>query len=133
MITKEARPPSLLTVLVVEDNEDGADSLSLFLRLCGYDVQVAYDGPTALQEANLSPPEVVLLDIGLPGMDGWQVARRLREQLQSRPFLVALTAHGTADDFRRSEEAGLDLHLVKPVDPHMLRNVLEGFERQLGE
>src|SRR5262249_39212912 len=95
------------------------------------DVRVALDGPTALQEASESPPDVVLLDIGLPGMDGYEVARRLREQTQVKmPIFVAVTAYGTDDDFRRSAEEGLDLHLVKPVDSKVLRTVLEGVERQ---
>jgi len=131
MTTKEARPPSHLNILVVEDSKDGAESLSRLLRLSGYDVRVALDGSTALREASESPPDVVLLDIGLPGMDGWEVARRLREQLQpKRPVFVALTAYGGQDDFRRSAEEGLDLHLVKPVDMKVLRTFLEGVERQ---
>jgi PAS domain S-box-containing protein len=105
-------------VLVVDDNRDAAESLAKFLALSGHDVRTAHDGKAALEAARAFRPEVVLLDIGLPGMDGYQVARRLREQEGERhAFLAALTGYGQEDDRRRSREAGFDAHLVKPTDP----------------
>jgi signal transduction histidine kinase/CheY-like chemotaxis protein len=112
-------------VLVVDDNRDSADSLALLLRLAGHAVQVAYDGRAALEAARAAPPEAVLLDIGLPGMDGYAVARRLREELGAqRVLLVAISGYGQEDDRVRSREAGFDHHLVKPVDPDAVRALL---------
>jgi signal transduction histidine kinase/DNA-binding response OmpR family regulator len=123
-----ARPPVDATpkrVLVVDDNEDGARLLSRMLRSCGHHLSLAHDGPTALEVALADPPDVVLLDIGLPGMDGYEVARRLRERDGPTPILlVALTGYGQEDDLRRSQEAGFDHHLVKPVDPLTLSELL---------
>ena len=108
-------------VLVVDDNADGADSLALHLRLSGHEVQVAYSGPAALKVAEPFRPDVVLLDIGLPGMDGYEVARRLRQQPGlADVVLVAVTGYGTDEDRSRSQEAGFDAHLVKPVDADAL-------------
>jgi CheY-like chemotaxis protein len=108
-------------VLIVDDNQDGAESLALLLRLAGHEVQVCHDGPTALVLAETFQPKVVLLDIGLPGMDGYEVARRLRARPGVGPqLLVALTGYGQDDDLRRSREAGFDHHLVKPADPDKL-------------
>jgi CheY-like chemotaxis protein len=102
-----------LRVLVVEDHEDSADILALLLRLHGHNVEVAADGPSAFRAVQASPPDVVLLDIGLPKTDGWVVARQIREQAAlKRPFLVAISGYGMDADRRRSEEAGIDLHLV---------------------
>jgi two-component system CheB/CheR fusion protein len=121
-----------LRVLVVEDHEDSADILALLLRLNGYDVEVAFDGPTTLQAVRVRLPDVVLLDIGLPKMDGWLLAKQIREQTAlKRPFLVAISGYGTEADRRRSEEAGIDLHLVKPVDPLELLKLLRRFQRIL--
>jgi two-component system CheB/CheR fusion protein len=111
-------------VVVVDDNRDGAESLAMLLRLWGHDVLVAHDGPTALVKVKEERPDVVLLDIGLPGMDGYQVARRLREHGSGRPVLVALTGFGHEDARRRSREAGFDHHLTKPVDPADLQRLL---------
>jgi CheY-like chemotaxis protein len=119
-----ARTPDqhrLCRVLVVDDNADAARSLSMLLEMKGHEVQTCYDGPTALRAVEVFGPEVVLLDIGLPGMDGFEVARRLREQTVPRqPLLVALSGYGQAEDQRRSREAGFDHHLVKPADPEVL-------------
>ncbi len=115
-------------VLVVDDNADAANSLArLLTRLYGQDVRVSNDGASALEAAEEFRPEVVLLDIGMPEMDGYEVARRLR----SRPgfeqtLLVALTGWGQQSDRRRSAEAGFDRHLVKPVDPELLEDLLAG-------
>jgi PAS domain S-box-containing protein len=108
-------------VLVVDDNQDAADSLAVLLRLAGQDVQVAYDGAAALSLARSFRPEVVFLDIGLPGMDGYEVARRLREHLDGqKTVLVAVTGYGQDEDRRRSRDAGFDFHMVKPAEPRTL-------------
>lgn len=117
--------PPPLTVLVVEDNDDTAQSTAELLALCGYDVRVARCGPDALAAAAAGTPDVVLLDIGLPGMSGWEVAERLRRQARGeQPVVIALTGYGTAADRHRSADAGVDLHLVKPVDPCALTDLL---------
>jgi PAS domain S-box-containing protein len=112
-------------ILVVDDNADAADTLAMVLSLRGYDVRVARDGPAALRAAGEFHPELVLLDIGLPGMDGYAVARALRaEPAEGRVRLVALTGYGREEDRRRSAEAGFDDHLVKPIAPETLLELL---------
>jgi CheY-like chemotaxis protein len=113
-------------VLVVDDNQDIAVSLSrLLTRVYGQDVRIAHDGPSALDLADEFQPEIVLLDIGLPGMDGCEVARRLRERPEfSQTVLIALTGWGQEDARKRSEQAGIDHHLVKPVDPDALAELI---------
>jgi CheY-like chemotaxis protein len=114
-------------VLVVDDCRDAADSLALLLKWWGFQTVVAYDGPSALAAALALPPVVVLLDLGLPGMDGYEVARRLRGRPgMGEALLVALTGYGQEEDVRRCHEAGCDLHLLKPCDPQELRRVLDG-------
>jgi CheY-like chemotaxis protein len=120
-----------LRVLIVEDHEDTAATLGVLLRLNGHNVEVAADGPCAVRAVQASPPDVVLLDIGLPKMDGWVVAKQLRELTLSawkRPLLVAISGYGTQSDRLRSQEVGIDLHLVKPVDPQELADFLRRFE-----
>jgi two-component system, OmpR family, response regulator len=118
-----------LHVLVVEDDPDTAESTALLLRLYGHQVQTAPDGPSALRAAQVAPPDVVLLDLGLPGMDGWKVAKRLGEQAgKKQPLLIAVTGYGREADQRRSLEAGIHLHLLKPVDPDFLRKLLLRFQ-----
>jgi PAS domain S-box-containing protein len=109
-------------VVVADDNRDAADSLAMLLRLAGQNVRLAYDGPSALAEARAFRPDVVFLDIGMPGMDGYEVAMRLREvpELEST-VVVAVTGWGQAEDRRRSLEAGFDGHMVKPAEPSALR------------
>jgi two-component system CheB/CheR fusion protein len=103
-------------ILVVDDSTDGRESMAELLRLAGYDVAEAADGPGAIQIAADFRPDVVLLDIGLPGMDGFEVARRLRELPETRAVtLIALTGFGQPDMLHRSKEVGFDHHLVKPV------------------
>jgi CheY-like chemotaxis protein len=102
---------------------DAAESLALVLRAAGHRVWTAHSGPAALQAAPEVRPEAVVLDIGLPGMDGYEVARRLRGEA-SGPLLVALTGYGQDEDRRRSREAGFHHHLVKPVDPEELERLL---------
>jgi two-component system CheB/CheR fusion protein len=112
-------------VLVVDDNVDSAESLALLLRLYGHDVRLAHDGLTALEEVRASAPDVVLLDIGLPKMDGYAVARHLREEPAfAHVKLIAMTGYGQDEDRRRAKEAGFDHHLVKPVDFDALRDLL---------
>jgi CheY-like chemotaxis protein len=119
-----------LYVLIVEDNPDSAASMALLLQTCGCKTAVAPDGPTALRLAGQDAPDVVLVDIGLPVMDGWQLAGHLRRQQTAKPpLLIATTGYGSEADFRRSEEAGIDLHLVKPVDAGELLSVLHRFQR----
>lgn len=116
-------------VLVVEDEQDTAETMSMLLRYHGYEVATAPDGPAALMLAGTLSPEIVLLDLGLPRMDGLEVARRLREQAHPvRPLLVAITGFGTEEDRVRSYEAGIDLHLTKPVSMEELLRFLEKFQ-----
>ncbi len=117
-------------VLVVDDNVDAAMTLAEAVRLDGHDVRVAHDGLSALRESAEFTPEVVLLDIGLPGMDGYEVVRRLRELPQTQgALIVALTGFGQDSDRRRAIAAGFDEHLVKPVD---LETVTAVLRRRLG-
>jgi two-component system CheB/CheR fusion protein len=111
-------------VLVVEDNRDSAASLSVLLELMGHEVRVAYTGPEAVELAAEWAAEITISDIGLPGFDGFEVARRLRGQLGREPLLVALTGYGRDEDRRMSQEAGFDHHLVKPADPAVLQQML---------
>jgi PAS domain S-box-containing protein len=112
-------------VLVVDDNVDAADTLALLLRLAGHEVRVAYDGPSALGLAAEFRPQVVLLDLGMPVMDGYEVARRLRRQPGlGGVVLVALTGWGQEEERRLSRAAGIDHHLVKPIEPEKLHEVL---------
>lgn len=115
-----------LRILVIEDNRDAADSLRELLQAYGHQVSVVYDGSAGLQAAEKERPDVILCDIGLPGMDGFQVARTLRGMSDfSDTRLVALTGYGQEGDVERSRDAGFDEHLVKPVDPSHLLNRLK--------
>ena len=118
----------VLRILVVDDNQDAANSLAKYLkRVAGHEVEVAYDGEEALGLALKSRPDVVLLDIGLPGMSGYEVAERLRGRPETGDAkLIALTGWGQEDDRRRSKSAGIDVHLVKPVDPDTVLDLIAG-------
>ena len=106
-----------LRVLLVDDNEDAAELLASALEIMGYTTRVAHDGPEALKAATEFDPDVALVDIGLPVMDGYELARRLHDDPGLRRVpLVAVTGYGQPSDRRRSEAAGFDAHLVKPVD-----------------
>jgi DNA-binding response OmpR family regulator len=107
-------------VLVVDDNDDAADLLALMLERRGYRTSVAYRGSSALKAASASTPEVVILDIGLPDMSGYEVARELRQSGGATLVLIALTGWGTRDDQQRAFDAGFDLHLTKPVNSEVL-------------
>jgi CheY-like chemotaxis protein len=112
-------------ILVVDDNVDAADSLAVLLRLTGNDVRTAHDGPAALEASRAYRPDVVLLDLGLPRMSGYEVCRHLREgHFANGPLVVALTGYGQDEDRRRTREAGFDRHLVKPVSLEELRELL---------
>jgi PAS domain S-box-containing protein len=112
-------------VLVVDDNRDAASSLAMLLEIAGCVVSVAFDGPQALDSFESFAPEVVLLDIGMPGMDGYEVAQSLREKKRGKEvLLVALTGWGQSKDKRRAVQAGFDEHLTKPVDPNVLATLL---------
>ncbi len=115
-----------LSVLLVDDNVDGAESLAMLLRFLGHEVNLAYDGPAGLAAAVTSRPDVIILDIGLPGMSGYEVARHLRTRPETRELLlIALTGYGREEDRRQSMTAGFDHHLVKPVDLAAIRQLLE--------
>src|SRR5581483_4384107 len=110
-------------MLIVDDNADAAESLALLLRLEGHGVEAVYSGSLALERATNSQHDVILLDIGLPGMDGYEVARRIRAS-GCTARIVALTGYGQSDDIERGRDAGFDSHLVKPVDLRTLRESL---------
>jgi PAS domain S-box-containing protein len=122
------------SVLVVDDNRDAADSLAILFGALGRDVHTAYDGPSGLAAVRALRPAVVFLDIGMPGMDGYEVAAEVRRDPELHDVtLVALTGWGSEEDRRRSRDAGFDHHLVKPVDVDTLENVLAGVERARDE
>jgi CheY-like chemotaxis protein len=122
-----------LDVLLAEDDTHLAMSLAWWLGRHGHAVRVAADGPAALAVAEARPPDVLLLDIGLPVLDGYGVARRLNDQpvppLAKAPLLIALTGRAGDEDRRRSEEAGIHLHLTKPLDAGQLLGVLDRFRQ----
>ena len=116
-----------LRILVVEDNVDAAETLTILLETSGHKVRTANDGLAALQAALEYRPHVVLLDIGLPGMDGFSVARQLREQpTLANIVLVAMTGYGEVVARQKSSEAGFNHHLVKPADFRKLQEILAG-------
>jgi CheY-like chemotaxis protein len=111
------RPPHAARVLVVDDNEDSARILAMLLKRSGHEVWTANSGPGALESASANPPDAVLLDIGLPGLNGYEVARRIRQDRElSGIRLIALTGYGETSDFELTREAGFDAHLVKPIE-----------------
>jgi CheY-like chemotaxis protein len=112
-------------VLVVDDNRDAADSLALLVQLWGHEVHVAYDGADGLRTACTFEPDCLLLDVSLPKLDGYRLARLLREQESLRGSkLIALTAYSDEHNIHRAREAGFDYHLVKPADPDVIRSLL---------
>jgi signal transduction histidine kinase/CheY-like chemotaxis protein len=116
---------SAVRILVVDDNRDGANSLATLLRVLGNQVSVARDGTSALKMAEQDRPALILLDIGLPDLDGYEVCRRVRAESWGRPMqIVAITGWGQAEDRRRSKEAGFDDHLVKPMAPGAITELL---------
>ena len=126
MPATELSNPRPLRILVIEDNSDAAETLGDLLRLFGHEAEVALSGPAGLEAAGSLQPDVVLCDIGLPGMDGYAVAGSLRSEPATRAArLVALTGYGRESDRQRTREAGFDLHLVKPLEPLELKRLLE--------
>jgi signal transduction histidine kinase/ActR/RegA family two-component response regulator len=117
---------TVFRILIVDDNRDAADMLAMLLQLSGHETHTAHDGVEAVEATSRLQPDLVLLDIGLPRLNGYEAARRIREQHKQRgcPVLVALTGWGQDEDRRRSEEAGFDAHLVKPMDEMALRKLL---------
>ncbi len=116
-------------ILIVDDNRDSADSLAMMLQFMGNEIRTAYDGQEAVAVAGDFRPDVVLLDIGLPKLNGYEACRRIRVQPWGKDLvLIAVTGWGQDEDRRRSHEAGFDHHMVKPVDPHVLRKLLSGLE-----
>jgi len=114
-------------VLIVDDNEDAANSLAMILKLGGHETASVYSAVEALQRAAVFRPDVVLLDIGLPGMDGYEVAQKMRELPGLRDIrLVAVTGYGRSDDRLRARDAGFDDHLTKPVEFAVLERTLAG-------
>jgi len=124
-VASDTSSPLPRRIMVVDDNRDAAASLAMLLRLWGHEVWVAYDGHAALSLAAEHALDVVLLDIGLPGMNGYQVARKLRELPNTRDtLLVALTGYGQLEDRQRSIAAGFDHHFVKPIDVEVLQPLI---------
>jgi CheY-like chemotaxis protein len=121
-----------LLVLVVDDSPDTAGSEAELLSLAGYSVRVALSGQEALTLAAAEQPDVILLDILMPGTDGFEIARQLLAMANGKPpLLVAVTACGADSDYAQTRAAGFDLHLVKPVDPAVLIGLLRRFRRAL--
>jgi CheY-like chemotaxis protein len=117
-----------LNILVVDDNPDAAETLALVLQSAGHEVRVAGDGLDALEAAKASRPEVVLLDLGMPGMNGFEAAHRLQADPSARPeLLIALTGWSSDDDRKRTRAAGFAHHITKPADPAALLALLDEF------
>jgi CheY-like chemotaxis protein len=116
---------TVATILVVEDHEDSRLILKLWLEIVGHEVETAPDGPSALAVAQAHPPAVAIIDISLPGLTGWDVARHLREAYGRQIGLIALTSLQTPADRARSAQAGFDVHLVKPATGHDLFRAIE--------
>ncbi len=124
-LTPDIKPESK-RVLVVDDNHDSADMMTMLLEFVGHDVQTAHDGLEAVALVAEFQPHVVLLDIGLPVLNGYEAAERIRRAPGMQPVLIALTGWGQADDRRRAADAGFDHHLVKPVDHDVLMKLVAG-------
>ena len=127
---QDAQRTKLMKIVLADDNHDSADSMAMLLGAFGHEVEVAYDGIAAVKAAETHKPDFVLLDIGMPDMNGYECAREIRKQAWSAgAVLVALTGWGQEEDKRRSQEAGFDLHLTKPVDPDALEKALQAGKR----
>jgi two-component system CheB/CheR fusion protein len=119
-------------VLIVDDNVDSALSLGMLLKLQGHQIQTANDGATALRIVAQFDPQIMFLDLGMPVIDGYEIARRLRERPESKKlFLVALTGWGQDDDRRRTREAGFNAHVVKPIQSAELQSLLAGLDQDV--
>jgi CheY-like chemotaxis protein len=120
-----------LRVLIVDDNVDASESLGILLRMVGFSIRIHHGGTTAIDEVEEFQPEACVLDITMPGIDGYELARRLRATGRGRDMLlIAVTALSTRDAYNRAAAAGFDRHIVKPADPQQLLDLLFEFERQ---
>jgi CheY-like chemotaxis protein len=130
----DSEPTGLgLRVLVVEDNADTAESTATILRILGHAVEVASDGLTALEIADAGKPDVILLDLGLPGMNGYEVAKRLNSvRTGPRPLIIAVSGYGPDAGKPQPGDTGIDLHMVKPAATHDLHTVLTRFREFIG-
>lgn len=130
---EEPKPAAKCRILIVDDNQDSADSLAMLLKIKGYEVGTAYDGEQAVEAAGTLRPDVVLLDIGMPKLNGYDACWRIRQQPWGQGmFLIALTGWGQEEDRRRTEEAGFNEHMVKPVDPPALMTLLASLSAAQG-
>jgi len=124
-VAPTAAAPRRFKILVVDDNHDSALSMAMMLQIMGHDTRTAHDGESAVATAETYLPEVVLLDIGLPKLNGYEVAQRIREKTWGQTmYLIAVTGWGQDEDRQRSSEVGLNLHMVKPVEPAALEKLL---------
>jgi CheY-like chemotaxis protein len=124
---QSAAPPAPHRILIADDNADSAESMGMLLRLMGNDVRIASDGLDAVEQAAEFQPDIVLMDIGMPRLDGYEAARRIRNQGWSRDTLmVAVTGWGPSDDSEEATAAGFDRHFTKPLDPAELRRLVGG-------
>ena len=111
-------------ILVTDDDADSAETLAIVFRVAGHEVQIAHDGPSTLEIATAFRPDVIFLDVGLPGMDGFETARQLRQTAGlDKVVLVALTGYSREEDRQRAEEVGIDHFLVKPTPPKVLADI----------
>ena len=120
--SEPAATPRPVPVLIVDDNKEAAESMAELMRPWGCDAMTAHNGPAAIAVARARPPAVVFLDLDLPGIDGYETARKLRELLKRPPLLIALTGFGGEAEQARTKQAGFDAHLVKPVDLRQVKD-----------
>jgi len=121
----DSSPASRQRVLIVDDNVDTADSMAILLTTMGHEVRAAYNGASAVETAEHFRPDVVLLDLGMPGLNGYETAHYIREEAWGKDtVVVAVTGWGSHADHQRSLDAGFDYHLTKPVDPEVLRKLV---------
>jgi CheY-like chemotaxis protein len=126
-------PSSRRRILVVDDNQDAAMSLAMMLKLMGNEAKTAHDGQEALEVAAAYRPDLILLDIGMPIMNGYEAARQIRQQPWAKNIvLAALTGWGQDEDRRKSQEAGFDFHITKPIEPAALEKLLSRLQSQTG-
>ena len=121
----QSTPHSATRILVVDDNEDAANSLATLLEVVGYKVRIAYDGPEGIEAADEFEPAVALLDIGLPKLSGYDIARHVRGKRGGEVLLVAITGWGQEEDRRRAREAGFDHRFTKPADFDKLLSLID--------
>jgi DNA-binding response OmpR family regulator len=113
-------------IFIVDDNRDAADTLGMFFENHGFEVRVAYDGDDAIREVDEFQPEVALLDIGLPGKDGYQIAQHIRAGRDGDMMIIAVSGYAAAEDVARAKDAGFDFHFGKPANPTILLSKIEG-------